>query len=85
LSFHSVNPHKYIIFVDHNEVYRGKILGGGGLCYNPFLKDLDKAWFYNPIRIERDFNDILKEIFLIDYNDHHFLVDIQDYSGEPLF
>ncbi|MHA1647173.1 MAG: hypothetical protein ACTSVL_06345 [Promethearchaeota archaeon] len=76
---------KYIIYIEQNQVFKGKILGGGGLGYDPFLKDLDMAWFYNPIQIERDPNDILEEMFLIDYDDHHFLIDIQDYSDEPLF
>ena len=50
-----------------------------------YLKDLCEAFFYNPIRIERDYNDILEEMVRIDYNDHHFLVDFQDNSDEPLF
>jgi len=76
---------RYIVITKENHVFRGIILRGDGLCYNSYLKDLDKVCIYNPIQIEKDYERFLEEMFLIDYREHNFLVDFQDDSDEPLF
>ena len=53
---------KFVIFTNKNQVFRAIILGGGGLCYEPYLKDLNQIWFYDPIQIEKNFEFILEEM-----------------------